>query len=324
MKTVQLPATIETQVASSGIDLTEAQTIASNYAPIFQAIAEQEQILKGLEKGNIEHVAIANRASIDLGKLCSAALKQKGFDKEKTRIKERYIDGLYNTTNGYGRLTQETAKDLKDHADNLEKERIAKLQKERSEQLAKFGGAEYSELGTMSGDVWENYLFGTKTNFEAKEAAEAKSEADRLAAIASEKLRVEAQAIENAKLKAGAEAREKAIAVERLKAEEKQRVIDAKAKDERDAMNAQLKTEREAREKLESDIKSKADAEASAKLAAEKEAEKLAKAPVKKQVKAWVDSFEIPTIELDNPTVNVINQKYKAFIVWAKEQSENI
>jgi len=327
----KLPAQLESQVAMSGLELTEAQSIASNYAPIFQEVAEQEAILKTLKLGNTEDAAKAKRIRINLGKICSKADAQKKIDKEKVLVRGRFIDGLFNAANGYGRLTQEIAKEHEDFEENLRKERIAKLQFERSEELAKYGGAEYPSLGEMTEDVWQNFLAGTKANYQAKIEAEAKAEADRIEAERLEKERIEAQAIENAKLKAEAEAREKEIAIERKKEEEARKLAEEKAAKERAEIEAKLKAEAEAKAKVEAELAAKLEAERKAeslKIAEQKareEAEaKAAKAPIKKKVSVWVNSFELPSTDVDNPTTNLIKAKFDAFKKWAVEQTENI
>lgn len=333
MKTVveKLPVKLEEQVAASGLELTEAQSIAANYAPIFQEVAEQEAILKTLKKGNIEDAATAKRIRINLGKICSKADSQKKSDKEKVLVRGRFIDGLFNAANGYGRMTQEAAKEIEDYFENLEKERIEKLQSERAEELAKYGGAEYPELGRMSEDVWLNFLTGTKANYQAKIEAEEKAEAERLEALRIEKERIEAQAIENAKLKAEAEAREKEIAIERQKQEAERKLAEEKAAKERAEIEAKLKAEAEAKAKIQAELSAKLEAEAMAEAAriaeakAKEESEiKAAKAPIKKRLSSWVESFELPSTDIDNPTTNVILAKFDSFKKWAEEQVEGI
>lgn len=323
----QLPVKLQEQVSNSGIELTEAQAIASNYAPIFQEVAEQEEIVKGLEKGNPDHVSIAKRARIDLGKICSKADAQKKSDKEKILLRGRFIDGLYNAANGYGRLTQEAAKEIEDHFENMERERIAKLQAERSLEIEKYGGTEYPELGRMSEEVWCNFLAGTIANYEARIAAEKKAEADRVAAELAEKKRIEEQRIENERLKKEAEERERQIAEERA-ANEKARIEEqAKADAERKKVEARLKKEAEERARIAAELQAKIDAERKAeaekaeaerlRMAAE---EKAAKAPVKNRMESWVESFELPSTDIENPTTNVILTRFDSFKKWAKEQ----
>jgi len=74
----------------------------------------------------------------------------------------------------------------------------------------------------------------------------------------------------------------------------------------------------DARDKsIELAAKQKADAE-------KKEADKLAKAPVKKQLSVWVNSFELPSVQVNNETSKEIQEKFEAFKKWAINQINNL
>jgi len=137
-------------------------------------------------------------------------------------------------------------------------------------------------------------------------------------------LKIEAQRVENAKLKAEAEAKEKALQKERAEAEairkaeaEKQAKIQAEK-------DAEIKKEREARAKLEADAKAERLAKEKAESLAIAEAEKLAKAPVKKQLSVWVESFELPPFATENKTSEEIFEKFEAFKKWSITQINNL
>jgi colicin import membrane protein len=203
-----LPAQLDEQVKNSGIELSEAQSLAANYAPFFEVVAAKEAELKLLEKGNAAHVASAKRIRIDLGKTCSALDSVKSEHKKALLTRTRYIDGLFNAANGYARLTQEAAKEIEDHFERMEAERKSKLRDERAAQLVQFEGLEPTTITEMSDAEWANYLVGVEAGFKARIEAEAKAKAEAEAAAEAERQRIAEQAAENARLKSEAEKRE--------------------------------------------------------------------------------------------------------------------
>lgn len=105
----------------------------------------------------------------------------------------------------------------------------------------------------------------------------------------------------------------------KFEAEQEQKRIEQQEKErkEKEELEAKLKAKQEEEKRLELE-----------RLAEEqrlkKEAEKLAKAPVKKQLNAWVDTFQLPTPQIDNEKSREISSKFQAFKNWAKEQVESI
>jgi len=120
----------------------------------------------------------------------------------------------------------------------------------------------------MSDERWATYLIGVKANFEAKKEVEAKAEKERLELKAKEDAERELQRLENVKLKAEADQKEKDLAIERQKVAQEKAESEAKAKkilDEQKAVSdAKLKAEQQAKAKLEAELKTKKDAEAKA------------------------------------------------------------
>lgn len=108
------------------------------------------------------------------------------------------------------------------------------------------------------------------------------------------------------------------------KAAEKKRIADQKIIDAANEKirieNAKLKAEKEKTDKILADQKKKDDAEAAKKAAAKKAAEDLAKAPIKERLFAWVESFEIPTLELENELKKEIEQKFSNLKIWAAKE----
>ena len=188
------------------------------------------------------------------------------------------------------------------HFENLQKEKIAKLQSERSEQIAKYIDVIPGSLGLMTKEVWENFFSGTKANHKAMRDAEKKAERqriDRERAAREEKKRIIA---ENEKLRLEAIEREKA---EIEKEKERQKIVKHEGEQRAKEEAERLKKENEAK-RLQEEKERKIQTENAAKLQAEREQrehiEKEAKAKQKQlenelKEKAEIESKRLQAIE---------------------------
>jgi hypothetical protein len=227
--------------------------------------------------------------------------------------------------------------EIEKHFENLEKERIANLQSERVAALMPYEveNAESLNLGIMADSVWESFLAGSIVSYNNKKEAERlakEAEEKRLADEAAERDRI---IIENQKLKEEADKAAKALEAERLAAkkilDEQKEKAEAELKKQREEADKAAKIEKDKALKLEAELKAKKDAEIKAQkekeaadAAAKKEAERLAKAPVKKQLSVWVNSFALPSSNLDNEKAKLIAEKFEAFKAWALKEIESI
>ena len=176
-----LPNKLNEVVQTGGVELSKAEKIASGYAPLMNQAQEIAEKLKCLDVNNPEHVAIARRARIDLGTLCSTTGKQKDSDKEIVKIEDRFIMALHNTVVNFAKLTQEDAKAIEQHAERVEAARIEALRVERMKELEEFEVlTNDAHVENMSDDVWKNYKNGVKLNYEQVKAAEAQAELERI------------------------------------------------------------------------------------------------------------------------------------------------
>ena len=308
-----LPAKIKQVIADSQIqNMTKAEQIASSYVPFLEQVTEQMNKLKKLKKGDVADVEKARRIRLDLGKICSAVGKQKKADKDLLLLETKFIDSLYNNVEKSARLTQNEAREIEDYYENLEKERVFKLQKEREEKLEPYGleNLETLKLGEMTTEVWDIFYAGTKSNYEAKKAAEKKAEEERIAKEKREAEEREKQRLENEKLKA-----------EIAKKKKEEEKIAKKLEEERLA-NEKLKKELEEKERKEAEIMAK-------ELALEKERkaekERLEKAGDKAILYNWLESFKgnhIGVGGLKKESIKVagdIEEKFVGFKKWAKK-----
>lgn len=209
----------------------------------------------------------------------------------------RYVDAWKNKETLPITQMEDALLEIEEYYDRIEAAKIVKLQEERSAEMLKYeAGFVPGNLGELTPEVWENFILGTKTAYEAKKAAEQEAlrvEQERLAAEKAEQERIR---IENEKLqKELAEAREKAEAEAKLAAEklaESQAKLEAEAKAAQAVLEAQ---QAEARKEAELAELKLASERAEAQRAAEKAAKELAaqkaeKAKLEAELKAKADA----------------------------------
>lgn len=197
----------------------------------------------------------------------------------------RFVDAIKNKENQINEQMEAKLMDAEKHFENLEKERIEKLNTERIKKITPYVEDVFGlDLGNMVEDVFNAYYESKKKEHKEKLEAEKKAEEARLAKEKAEKEEQERIRKENERLKKEAEEKEKARLAEleaiRLKEESERKDREEKQRKEREAYEAKLKSEREERErieleekqkreKLEAELKAKEDAERKAKEKAE-------------------------------------------------------
>jgi len=214
----------------------------------------------------------------------------------------RFVDGWKNAQTFASQGIEEKLSAIENHYENLEKERIAKLQEKRAKEMEKYE-VEYipDNLGEMPDDVWANFILGTRTNYEARKEAERKAEEERIARekaeaeererIRKENIRLQKEAQERErKAKIEAEKRAKAEAERLEKEEAEQKAREEKQRKDRAAYEAQLQKEQKERKRVEAELKAKREAEEKARL----EAETKAKAEEQARKKAEKDARLAP------------------------------
>lgn len=307
----------ETKLAVVTVDATlyglaevTANEIAAKFTPVIEKMAEYETEFQEVMQLDINDPTTAKKAAElrrKYVKVRTATGHLHKQEKESSLKIGKYLDAWKNAQAEAGERIETALENIEKHAERVEKERIAAIQKEREEMLAPYGvpNAERMELARMEDNVWRSFLTGCKIEFEEKEA-QAKKEAEEQAErerVAEEKRQEMAR--ENARLRAEAEAKEKELAEERAKAEAERKAAEQEA--------ARLKAEAEAKEKatrLENERKAaeeraRVDAEqeamrkeAAAKIAAERkerervEAELKAKAEAEAQRLAAIEARE--------------------------------
>ena len=212
-------------------------------------------------------------------------------------------------------------------AERKEAERKAWLKLDREALLRPFADPTYYDLSNMPESAWVSLLDSSRLAHEARAAAAAKVEADRLAAEAArveEEKRVRA---ENERLRQEAVAAERAAKAERERMEAEARARDSAARVEREKAEVALRAEREAREKLEREAVALEAAEAK-RLADEDKARKAAeRAPDKAKIRAVataVRAIQMPSVKSAEASVVLTNvfAKVESFAAWIEQQAE--
>ena len=180
-----LPEKIQEQITTSGInDLNLAESIASNFSPFLVEITDETDKLKGLELGNEEHVEIARRVNINLGKIRSRKNETKKEQKDYYLKVGKFIDSLANVNEGLITLGQEEAQKHSKYFDRMEAERIQKLKEERNALMEPYSDFEIPNIELYSPEAFdkmlENYKLAHESRIKAeKEAEEARIEAEK-------------------------------------------------------------------------------------------------------------------------------------------------
>ena len=309
-----------------GLEKLQGDLIVKQFTP---SIIECEAASKVYE--NIINREITAELSIEAGDLRRQLVKiRTGIDRihktEKAfyRAGGLFVDAWKNKSQEPIKVMEDKLKEIEKHQENLEKERIAKLQNERFNKLIEIGFDELfiqDNLGSFPEDTWENYFAGVELNIKTKKEAEGKAEKERLAQIEAEKVENERIRVENEKLKKEAELKEKKRladekkrkakeAKEKKEREEKQRLADQKLAKERDELKAKQEAERkiaEAKLKAEQDAKAKLEKELKAKQDAERLAEQKRLDNIENELKKG-DDEKMKTLICD---LIAIQNKYK-------------
>ena len=252
----------------------------------------------------------------------------------------RYVDAWKNKETEPVLQMEEKLAEIEEYYENIERERIIKLQTERAIEIAKYQNETAfipGNLGELTEEVWKNYLLGVKTAYEQKKAAEKAAEKAEEKRIAAEKAEQERIRKENEQLKVEVEKKQKEfeaerkkqeeiLAKERAEAEAKQKAIEEKARIEREKAEAE-------RKKLANQLQAKKDAELKEKQRIETE-EKIRKenerkatmAPDKEKLINWINSLKISLPGQLKPEsekiANDIFSKFDSFKKWALNQIE--
>ena len=234
------------------------------FAPIIQELntfgTEFPKIQK-MEQTS-EKSAKAKRFRIDFKKAVNLADAKRKDLKEESLKEGKAIQSVYNYIRDVTEETLDKASDIENHYINIEKAEKEIRRKDRLNELENFGvDGSGLQLGEMEDSIWQNFLLGARTQFEAAAKAE-KDEAERLESekiareeeqkqirLENEKLRIENEKIQVEKDKLEAQRiKTKKLADNKL----------AKERDERFQLENRIAEDKRQREQAEKEASKKA------------------------------------------------------------------
>lgn len=357
MQTESQNQLIKVDPTEFGIEASNANFILEKFQPLQVKMAELEeeyQEVVGLSQEDPMTELKAKELKKKYTKIRTARATIHKEEKAFFLNAGRFVDRIKNDADKSTIEHETKLEEIERFHANIEIERVKTLANGRIEKLKAFNfDGSAMNLGTMDENIWLNFLSGTELAFKAKEAEDKRIEAEKLAAEKAAAIEQERVSEENKALKLAAEAKEKELTAERKKQAEILEEIELKAKaekvaaeairlleqekadkmleDQRKQAEAKLKIERQAKEKLEAELKDKQIAEEKAE--AEKQAEikalqvaeaKAKKAPDKIKIKTIIDGLPkmecAVTSDEGEVVFNQIRAKYAGFIDWAHSQ----
>ncbi len=219
-------------VLTSGLSVETTELLLIKFQPFIEQYAEIKEKATGLvvtDSSQKELMNDARVARLALQKIRVAADKEREGLKKDALAYGNAVQKAFNTIVSLIKPIEEHLQVQEDFKKREEAERKVKLKIDRELLLQPFCDTKYLNLVDMSEEEFQAYLFNMKAAHEARLAAAAKAEQDRIEAEqlaaeaeaqrkADEAARIEAQRIENEKLKAEREAQEQLFAAERAAA----------------------------------------------------------------------------------------------------------
>lgn len=303
---------VKVNAAEFGLDQNKAEEMVSGLRPILDERALLQQVYQEVIQKEL------NPATMEEAKKLRIRIRDnrtKGIEKWHKANKEfylaggRFVDAIKNREISENERMEATLKEIEDHFENLEKERIAKLVAERSPIIIQYGqNPGMFDLGNMPQEQFDLMVAGMKQAHEAKLEAERKAEEERIARekaeeeererirLENERLRKEAEEREAA-LKAEREAAERKLAEERAAAEKARKEAEEAARKEREALEAKMAEERRIAEEKAAKERAEAEAKAAAERAERERVE--AELRARKEAEAKAEAERLAAIEAE-------------------------
>lgn len=166
-----------------GIEESKAKQIEAVFNPMVAMLKEFEGAYDEIVSQEVTEDLCkkAKRLRLDIAKIRTSADKERKAQKDEYLRAGNAIQGVYNILKFAVVEKEDKLKDIENHFENLKKEKEAKLQIERAEELSKYEVEVIPEnLGSMQESVWDNFITGTKVNYETQKEAERKAEEQRI------------------------------------------------------------------------------------------------------------------------------------------------
>ena len=235
-----------------GLDENKAKEVAGVFAPMLAKMVELEDEFNEVVKLEMseDKISLAKELRLKYVKVRTGTATIHKETKAFYLQGGKFVDGWKNAQLMASQGIEEKLMSIEKHYENIEKERISKLQIERSEALMALDVEVIPEnLGDMQDVVWNNFLAGTKLNYDNLKKAELEAEEQR---ISKEKAEAEEQKRireENEKLKKEAEEKDRIDKIE----SDKRAKIEAERVSKEFAESEKRRKSEEARIKKEND-----------------------------------------------------------------------
>lgn len=236
------------------IETSKADAIRKTFEPMAAMLSGFEvtynELVSDADGGITQELtARAKRLRLDIGRVRIETGKLKDKQKEYIKLEDKAIMGVHNILVWAVKEKEDRLKEIENHFEIQEKNRLHQLQLERVDELSKYiEDAHERSLCEMPDDVWDAYLGAKKKEHydrvEAEKAAElARIEKEKAEAAERERIR-----LENEQLKAEAVERER---VAKIEAEKRAKVEAARIKKEKAEQEKREKEQREQQRKIE-------------------------------------------------------------------------
>lgn len=237
-----------------GLDKTEAQQVRSVFVPMLEKMEDLETEYNEIIKltPTIDNCKKAKELRLKLVKVRTWTAEIHKKAKSYYLNGGRAVDAFKNVVTFAIEWKENELEKLEKHFENIEKERIEKLQSERLALLSQYvDDISAFQLWTMADDVWNAYFESKKKDYNDKIEAEKKAETDRIELEQKQKEEQEQIKADNERLRQEAEARETQMKKEREESEKKQKELEEKARQEAEAREKLEKEKLEAEKKIE-------------------------------------------------------------------------
>lgn len=184
-----LPSELTEIAKTSGMELTEAQSIGSAFAPFMSRVNEITQLINEIptENPTVEQAALARKLRLELvsnrGK--NGLLETHKVVKEASLVRGRLIDNYKNVVEDSSKIAELRAEGIERHSENQERIRLDEVERIRLERLTsietqpKYG----VNIRLMDDETFEGYFNNEKLIQDAVKRDElARIEADKKAA----------------------------------------------------------------------------------------------------------------------------------------------
>ena len=309
-----------------GLTESKASEIAAQFKPMLDKMVELEAEYNAIIENtdhSIELSAKAKELRLKYVKVRTGTAEIHKKQKDFYLSGGRFVDGWKNAQIFASKGIEETLENIEKYFERAEAERIERLGARRNSELQVLGmgNSDANMLGTMSDEIWGNYIEGVKISLQRRLDAERQAEIERLAAIEKEK-EEKAKALaetrrllaENARIaeeqRVERDKQAEALRLANEKAQKERLLVEAQRKAEQDKADAlleqqrkdmekqrqlaqqKLKAEKDKSDKLAAELKAKALEEANRIANEQTEARRLAAAPDKEKLLTWLHDIK--------------------------------